>query len=76
MSVSIGLSKGGLAISPKAEVVDVSGNVIPRLYAAGEAAFGRTMGDGRVHISGAQNGSAATFGRLAAMAINELTSQE
>lgn len=76
LGVSIGLSKGGLAISPKAEVVDVFGDIIPRLFAAGEAAFGRTMGDGRIHISGAQNGSAATFGRLAAMAINELTPQE
>ena len=31
---------GGLRISPKAEVIDVEGNVIPHLYAAGEVTGG------------------------------------
>lgn len=75
-SIAIGLSKGGLKTSPRAEVLDVFDQPIPRLYAAGEVAFARTMGDGRIHITGAQNGSAATFGRIGARSINELDPQE
>lgn len=74
-AIAIGLSKGGLKVSPATEVLDVFDQPIHRLYAAGEVAFARTMGDGRIHIAGAQNGSAATFGRLAARAVNELEPQ-
>ncbi len=53
---------GGLRISPKAEVIDVEGNVIPHLYAAGEVTGG-------VHGTNRAGGNSLTdifvFGRIA-----------
>jgi urocanate reductase len=53
---------GGLRINPKAQVIDIWGNVIPRLYAAGEATGG-------VHGSNRLGSNAipdcVVFGRIA-----------
>jgi succinate dehydrogenase/fumarate reductase flavoprotein subunit len=53
---------GGLRINPPAQVLDLWGAPIPRLYAAGEAT-------GRIHGMGRVGGNATTapivFGRIA-----------
>lgn len=53
---------GGLRISPKAEVIDIEGNVIPNLYAAGEVTGG-------VHGTNRAGGNSLTdifvYGRIA-----------
>ena len=53
---------GGIAITPRAEVLDRHGRVIPRLYAAGEVTGG-------VHGANYMGGNALsdvfTFGRIA-----------
>jgi len=58
-----GLTLGGLKINPTAQVVDVSGNVIPRLYAAGRTTGG-TMG--KLYPGGGSCvDDALTMGRIA-----------
>lgn len=64
---------GGLVIDEALEVIDVSGNVIPGLYAAGEV-VGGVMGDDSP--SGANNGWAVTSGKLAAESIAEALAME
>ncbi len=70
--ISLATSKGGLAINPKGQVLDVRGVPIERLYAAGEVAFARILGDARIHVTGGQNGAGAAYGRICARSINEL----
>lgn len=54
---------GGILINSKAQVVDVFGNVVPRLYAAGEITGGV---HGAAYMTGTAFGKALIFGRLAA----------
>ena len=53
---------GGLKINPEAEVIDVNGNVIPGLYAAGEVTGGIHAGN---RLGGNALADAFTFGRIA-----------
>ena len=64
-------SKGGAKINARAQVLDNMGQVIPGLYAAGEVAFFPIHGNGKIHIVGGCNGSAATYGRIAVWSIAE-----
>ena len=64
-------SKGGAKINAKGEVIDAYEQVIPGLYAAGEAAFFSIHGNGSEHIVGGCNGSAASYGRICARSIAE-----
>jgi fumarate reductase flavoprotein subunit len=57
------ITMGGLRINAKAQVIDVFGKVIPRLYAAGRTSGGN-MGE-MYPGSGSSIGSALTFGRIA-----------
>ncbi|MCC7077807.1 MAG: FAD-binding protein [Acidimicrobiia bacterium] len=68
-AVAIGLSKGGVRITPKAEVQDGNYDVIPGLFAAGEMAYFQVHGSGRVHVAGGCNATGANFGRIAARSI-------
>lgn len=52
----------GLRISPRAEVLNVWGERIPRLYAAGEVTGGF---HGAAYMTGSALGKAAVFGRIA-----------
>jgi fumarate reductase flavoprotein subunit len=52
----------GLAITPRAEVKDVEGNIIDGLYAAGELIGGF---HGRSYMTGSSLGKAAFFGKVA-----------
>ena len=56
----------GIRINPKAQVVDVFDNIIPGLYAAGEATGGV---HGSNYMSGSGYAKALSFGRLAATMI-------
>ena len=56
-------NSGGLKINPEAEVVDVWGQVIPRLYAAGNMAAG-VIGE-NYPGSGTSLNQGVTFGRIA-----------
>ena len=53
---------GGLEINTEAEVIDVNGNVIPNLYAAGEVTGGIHAGN---RLGGNALTDAFTFGRIA-----------
>ena len=57
---------GGLAITPKAEVIDMTGSVIPGLYAAGEVTGGF---HGRSYLGSTAFGKALIFGYIAAGTI-------
>ncbi len=54
---------GGPLINTRAQVIDAHDNIIPGLYAAGNAAGGLFSGD---YIIGSQLGAAIVFGRIAA----------
>jgi fumarate reductase flavoprotein subunit len=54
---------GGILINNKAQVIDVFGNVIPGLYAAGEIAGGV---HGAAYMTGTGFGKTQIFGRIAA----------
>ena len=54
---------GGILINDKAQVIDVFGNVIPGLYAAGEITGGV---HGAAYMTGTAFGKAQIFGRIAA----------
>ena len=56
----------GIKITPKAEVVDVFGEVIPHLYAAGEMTGGV---HGASYMTGTAFSKAMSFGRIAVHAI-------
>ncbi|MDO8835995.1 MAG: FAD-binding protein [Vicinamibacterales bacterium] len=61
------MTMGGVQTNVRLQVVGAGGRVIPGLYAAGEVqGAAQWMGDGL--ISGAGNGAALVFGRLAAQA--------
>lgn len=57
---------GGILTNAKAQVVDIFGNVIPGLYAAGEIVGGV---HGAAYMTGTAFGKALIFGRLAAKSI-------
>lgn len=69
MKINVGGSKGGCKINEDAQVLDVSLNPIPGLYAAGESAFFQFHGNASTHIPGACNSISATFGRIAARSM-------
>ena len=56
----------GLKITPKAEVVDVFGQTIPRLFAAGEMTGGV---HGAAYMNGTAFSKAMAFGRIAARSV-------
>ena len=62
VTMCVNCTLGGIAITPRAEVLDRHGRVIPRLYAAGEVTGG-------VHGANYMGGNALsdvfTFGRIA-----------
>lgn len=58
----------GVKINPKAQVIDIFGEVIPHLYAAGEMTGGV---HGAAYMTGTAWGKAMTFGRIAASTIAE-----
>ena len=62
--MSVNVSLGGLAITPRAEVLDRRGRVIPGLFAAGEVTGG-------IHGTNFMGGNALsevfTFGRIAGL---------
>jgi fumarate reductase flavoprotein subunit len=61
------MTMGGIRTNTKLQALDTKGNAIPGLYAAGEVmGAAQWMGDGL--MSGAGNGAALVFGRLAATA--------
>jgi fumarate reductase flavoprotein subunit len=61
------MTMGGVKTNATLQVIDVKGSPIPGLYAAGEVmGAAQWMGDGL--ISGAGNGAALVFGRLAGQA--------
>jgi fumarate reductase flavoprotein subunit len=61
------MTMGGVKTNARLQAIDTAGKVIAGLYAAGEVqGAGQWMGDGLV--SGAGNGGALVFGRLAAQA--------
>ena len=53
---------GGLVIDTKTRVIDIYGNVIPGLYAAGEVTGGF---HGTTRVDGSGTGDAFVFGHLA-----------
>lgn len=57
---------GGVKINAKAEVLDVNGNVIPGLYAAGEVTGGIHAGN---RLGGNAVADALTFGRIAGQSV-------
>lgn len=59
-------SNGGLKINPKMQVMDVYGQVIPGLYAAGEVTGGF---HGSGYMSGSAVGMALIFGRIAGVNV-------
>ncbi|BAE82672.1 FAD-dependent oxidoreductase [Desulfitobacterium hafniense] len=75
ITVSVGTSKAGTMITPKAEVLDNDRKVIPGLYACGEMASQQCHGSARQHISGGCNSTAANFGRYAARAVAGVTDE-
>ena len=52
-------------------MLDRDGEVIPGLYAAGEAAFFPIHGNGSEHIVGGCNSSSGCMGRIAARSVAE-----
>lgn len=56
---------GGLKINTKLQVLDTNGDVIPGLYAAGNATGGFFAKDYPSNMAGLTHGRAFTFGRLA-----------
>lgn len=58
----------GIKINPKAQVIDVFGEPIKGLYAAGEVTGGL---HGAAYMSGTAFGKAMTFGRVAAQSISK-----
>lgn len=67
--LTVGTSKGGARINAQFQVIDNYDQIIPGLYAIGEAAFFLVHGNGQEHIVGGCNSSAACSGRIAARAI-------
>lgn len=59
----------GVRITPQAEVLDVFGNKIPHLYAAGEMTAGI---HGAAYMTGSAWGKAMSYGRIAARSIAAL----
>jgi len=59
------LTRGGLVINTRAEVLDTKGKIIPGLYAAGEVVAQSLTSSGIGSISGGANTTAMVFGRLA-----------
>ncbi|MFB3924479.1 MAG: flavocytochrome c [Syntrophales bacterium] len=57
---------GGILIDDKTRVVDIFGNAIPRLYAAGEVIGGF---HGAAYMTGTAFGKALVFGRIAARSL-------
>ena len=55
---------GGLETLPSGEVLDVDGNIIPKLYAAGRTTAGLPR-TGKGYASGMSVGDATFFGRMA-----------
>ena len=70
MVVGINFPAGGFRVSPRMEVADVHGRVIPGLFAVGDCVGGvnPAVGLGGIHIS-----SALTLGRVAGRAAFEGT---
>lgn len=70
MVVGINFPAGGFRVSPRMEVADVHGRVIPGLFAVGDCVGGvnPAVGLGGIHIS-----SALTLGRVAGRAASEGT---
>lgn len=69
--IVVATSKGGAKINPRSQVLDRDGEVIPGLYAAGEAAFFPIHGNGSEHIVGGCNSSSGCMGRIAARSVAE-----
>lgn len=67
MGVAILVTLGGLKINTKLQVLDIEGNVIPGLYAAGNVSGGFYANDYPVTVGGLSHGHALTFGRLAGL---------
>ena len=63
---SIHHTMGGLAIDPQAHVLDVDGQIIPGLYAAGEVAGGI---HGSNRLGGNATADVTTFGRIAGNSV-------
>ena len=59
---------GGIHITPKTEVLDTDGNVIPGLYAAGEVSGGL---HGNNRIGGNSIAETVIFGRQAGMQMTD-----
>lgn len=61
----------GLRINTKMQVLDENGNIIPHLYAAGNASGGFFWGSYPDRVPGLACGRAQTFGRLAGKNVVE-----
>jgi fumarate reductase flavoprotein subunit len=57
----------GLKVNTRLQVLDTEGNVIPGLYAAGNASGGFFANDYPITMPGLSHGRALTFGRLAGL---------
>ena len=69
---AIHYTMGGIHITPKTEVLDSDGNVIPGLYAAGEVSGGL---HGNNRIGGNSIAETVVFGRQAGIQMTEYTRQ-
>lgn len=67
MGVSLLVTLGGLKINTKLQVLDTERNVIPGLYAAGNASGSFFSNDYPITIFGVSHSRALTFGRLAGL---------
>lgn len=65
MGVSLLVTLGGLKVNTKLQVLDTERNVIPGLYAAGNASGSFFSNDYPITIFGVSHSRALTFGRLA-----------
>ncbi|MBN1833721.1 MAG: FAD-dependent oxidoreductase [Deltaproteobacteria bacterium] len=65
MGVSLLVTLGGLKVNTKLQVLDTEMNVIPGLYAAGNASGSFFSNDYPITIFGVSHSRALTFGRLA-----------
>ena len=65
LSASISGTYGGVLTSVESEVVSNAGEVVPGLYAAGEAAFCGLIGENGYPMCGYAVGTACYFGRVA-----------
>ena len=65
MGISLLVTLGGLKINTRLQVLDIEGNVIPGLYAAGNTSGSFFSNDYPITIFGVSHSRALTFGRLA-----------